>query len=62
MQLSKCRTVIGIPMLAVAFGFQAFLAQSPVLITQTIDDANLVTLAGNTRAEAIPANDRGPCP
>jgi len=61
MQLSKCLTVIGFPMLAVAFGFQAF-AQSPILITQPIDDADLVTLAGNTRAEAVAANDQGPVP
>jgi subtilase family serine protease len=30
------------------------------LITQPIDERNLVTLVGNTRPEAIPANDRGP--
>ena len=42
-----------------AFGFQAF-AQSPTLINQPIDDNNLVTLAGNTRAEAVAANDQGP--
>jgi hypothetical protein len=30
------------------------------LITQKVSDANLVTLAGNTRPEAIAANDRGP--
>jgi hypothetical protein len=29
------------------------------LITQAIDDNALVTLGGNTRPEAIPANDRG---
>ena len=59
MQPSKCLTVIGIPTLALAFGFMAF-AQSPILITQPIDNSNLVTLAGNTRPEAIAANDRGP--
>jgi subtilase family serine protease len=59
MQLSKCLTVIGIPTLALAFGFMAY-AQSPILITQPIDNSNLVTLAGNTRPEAIAANDRGP--
>jgi len=30
------------------------------LITQPIDEQNLVTLVGNTRPEATPANDRGP--
>jgi subtilase family serine protease len=30
------------------------------LITEKVSDANLVTLAGNTRPEAIAANDRGP--
>jgi subtilase family serine protease len=29
------------------------------LITETISETNLVTLAGNTRPEATPANDRG---
>ncbi|HTY55225.1 MAG TPA: protease pro-enzyme activation domain-containing protein, partial [Candidatus Binataceae bacterium] len=31
-----------------------------ILITQKIDENNLVTLAGNTRPEANAANDRGP--
>lgn len=35
-------------------------AQEPILITQPINDNQLVTLAGNTRPEAIGANDRGP--
>ena len=37
------------------------LAQSPVrpLITSRVDENTLVTLRGNTRAEAIPENDRG---
>src|SRR5277367_6369182 len=35
-------------------------AQSQALITAPVDDSQLVTLAGNTRAEAIAANDRGP--
>ena len=35
--------------------------RSPALVTQPINEANLVVLAGNTRPEAIvPANDRGP--
>jgi subtilase family serine protease len=41
-----------------------FLAQSGTpkrpLITQSIDENNLVRLAGNTRPEVRPANDRGP--
>ncbi|MGA2410217.1 MAG: protease pro-enzyme activation domain-containing protein, partial [Candidatus Binataceae bacterium] len=35
-------------------------AQDTVLITQKIDESNLVTLAGNTRPEANAQNDRGP--
>ena len=38
------------------------LAQAPVLITQPIDESNLVTLAGNMRPEANAANDRGAVP
>ena len=32
---------------------------APLLITQTVDDSKLVTLAGNTRPEANKQNDRG---
>src|ERR1700753_1496479 len=56
MNLSKCLTGIGVPALALASGFQAF-AQSPILISQPIDDSNLVILEGNTRPEAVAAND-----
>jgi hypothetical protein len=35
---------------------------TPVLITEKIDESNLVTLAGNTRPEANAKNDRGPVP
>ena len=35
------------------------LAQAPILITQTVDESKLVTLAGNTRPEATAKNDRG---
>ncbi len=59
MKRSESYTVIGIPALALALGFQAF-AQSPILISQPIDDSYLVTLAGNTRPEAVAANDQGP--
>ncbi len=54
----------GCPLILSAFlltGVTAF-AQSdvkPVLITQPIDNAQLVTLSGNTRPEANAANDRG---
>ena len=37
-------------------------AQAPTLITQPIDESRLFTLAGNTRAEAIAANDQGRVP
>jgi len=33
---------------------------APTLITDQIDENNLVTLGGNTRPEATAANDRGP--
>jgi subtilase family serine protease len=35
------------------------LAQIPALITEPVDESKLTTLYGNTRAEAIPANDLG---
>jgi len=34
-------------------------AQSAAVITQRVDEGQLATLAGNTRAEATPENDRG---
>ncbi len=34
-------------------------AQAPVRIIHPVDESRLVTLEGNTRAESIPANDRG---
>jgi subtilase family serine protease len=37
-------------------------AQAPPLITQPIDESRLFTLAGNTREEAIAANDQGRVP
>ena len=39
-----------------------FADSSNILITQTIDESKVVTLAGNTRGEAIDANDRGEVP
>jgi len=53
----------GLPMagLVLALGAGA-VAQTPVLITQAVDESKLATLAGNTRPEASPANDRGRVP
>src|SRR5271156_836040 len=48
--------------LAASAGFQRIagaVSQPRALITQAVSDANLVILAGNTRAEANSANDRG---
>jgi subtilase family serine protease len=50
-------------LLAALGGYQQAMgagSQSRVLITQTINETELVTLAGNTRSEATAANDRGP--
>jgi subtilase family serine protease len=47
--------------LTMALGLGAY-AQAPVLITQPIEESNLVTLAGNLRPEANAANDRGAVP
>jgi subtilase family serine protease len=44
----------------VVFGAQG--GQRRALITQSIDETKLVTLFGNTRPEANPANDRGRLP
>jgi len=41
-----------------AFGASAAQGQQPA-ITTAIDESRIVTLGGNTRPEAIPANDRG---
>src|SRR5271155_3000338 len=48
--------------LAASAGFQRIagaVSQPRALITQAVNDANLVTLAGNMRPEANSANDRG---
>ena len=67
---SSFATVLLMVILLIAllsFGLQAQ-AQSqaaqntPPLITQKIDESRLVVLAGNTRPEAKPANDRGAVP
>src|SRR5271155_3027695 len=54
--------------LVTAFHFSVFAnagrprASARDLITKDIDERQRVTLRGNTRPEAIPANDRGPVP
>jgi len=46
--------------LALGFATTASAAQNhDRLIREAVDDTNRITLAGNTRQEAIPANDRG---
>jgi subtilase family serine protease len=58
-----CLAIALIPALAGAALAQAQTADAPQpLITQLIDETNLVTLAGNTRPEANAANDRGAIP
>ena len=37
-------------------------SQARTLVTQSVNDTQLITLRGNTRPEAKPANDRGPVP
>ena len=49
--------------LATIAGYQQIVgavSQPRVLITETVSETKLVTLAGNTRPEATAANDRGP--
>jgi subtilase family serine protease len=56
------RSVCSLPALALALGFAttAPAAQNhDRLIKESVDDTYRVTLDGNTRSEAIPANDRG---
>lgn len=42
--------------------FRAQESQLPILVTQPVDEARLVTLVGNTRPEANARNDRGRVP
>jgi subtilase family serine protease len=55
-------TTISLVALAVVVRPVAFGDSSPLLITRTIDESKLVTLSGNTRPEAVAANDRGAVP
>jgi subtilase family serine protease len=59
MKTDLCGIAFRISALIPALALGAY-AQAPVLITQPIDESNLVTLAGNVRPEATAANDRGP--
>jgi len=61
MKIDVCGVALRISALVLALGLGAH-AQTPVLITQPIDESKLVTLAGNMRPEATAANDRGPVP
>ncbi|HEV2386930.1 MAG TPA: protease pro-enzyme activation domain-containing protein [Candidatus Acidoferrales bacterium] len=58
-----CVPLVGLALLWVARFNSSVRAQSggqaPILITQNIDESNLVTLKGNTRHEANAGNDRG---
>jgi subtilase family serine protease len=58
--LRKLR-VTSVSIAALGLVCQAY-AQAPSLITQPINESNLVTLVGNIRPEANAANDRGPVP
>ena len=41
-------------------GFTASAQAKRPLVSQVVDEVQLVTLLGNTRAEVKPSNDRGP--
>ena len=65
-RLSIVGASLGI-LIAMAFPFTQVLGhgsgqQLPILITQPVDDSQLVTLRGNTRPEANSKNDRGLVP
>jgi subtilase family serine protease len=56
------RSVCALPALALALGFATTASATQnheSLIRDSINDANRITLAGNTHPDAIPANDRG---
>jgi subtilase family serine protease len=61
MLVRKSNVIFRYSALAVTLSLGAY-AQAPALITQPINESRLFTLAGNTRAEAIPANDQGRVP
>jgi len=58
-RFSSAQSLFAIPAFALALSMSAS-AQTPALITQPIDNNNLVTLVGNTRPEANAADDLGP--
>ncbi|HYB90353.1 MAG TPA: protease pro-enzyme activation domain-containing protein, partial [Candidatus Binataceae bacterium] len=61
MNIAKTAVIAGVVLgLSMAVGFAQDTAQPAAVITQAIDDSNLVTLGGNTRPEANARNDRGP--
>jgi len=60
---SIAAAVVGLLVIAIAMFGPLSGQDARVLITQAIDETNLVTLAGNTRPEAmVRGNDRGPVP
>ncbi len=61
MIIAKTYAMAGVLLaLSLSIGFAQSAAQPPALITEAIDETNLVTLEGNTRPEANARNDRGP--
>ena len=62
--VGPCATVKGLRLIAMILACSvpilAHAAAAPGLITQSINDKDLVTLRGSTRPEMTPANDRGP--
>ncbi len=60
MNIAKTAVIAGVVLgLSMAVGFAQDTAQPAAVITQAIDETNLVTLGGNTRPEANARNDRG---
>jgi subtilase family serine protease len=61
MAQSCTRTVCALSVMAFALGFVSIASAENHnrLITDAVDNGARITLAGNTRKEAIPANDRG---
>ncbi len=61
---NRIRVLLGCAIIVAAIaGYQQIVgavSQAGALITETISETKLVTLAGNTRPEATAANDRGP--
>ncbi len=61
MQFNKSSAVFRNSAFVLALSFAAY-AETPALITRPIDENHTITLGGNTRPEAVPANDRGRVP